>query len=115
MTRPSETDEVRRFCSGRGDGLCNVFAPHATVGLAMLGFGVWTSYQFLLLGLPALLWLVWRRPAVLRRAPLSVLARGYALVRDEAGAVVREDVPEGATAVGVPARILEKGVRVVSL
>jgi 4-amino-4-deoxy-L-arabinose transferase-like glycosyltransferase len=36
----------------------------------VLGFGVWASYQFLLLGAPALVWLAWRRPAVLRRVPL---------------------------------------------
>lgn len=40
----------------------------------VLGFGVWASYQFLLLGLPALAWLVWRRPSVLRSAWLAVPA-----------------------------------------
>lgn len=30
------TDEVRSFCAGRGDGLCNVFVPHATAGVAIL-------------------------------------------------------------------------------
>jgi secondary thiamine-phosphate synthase enzyme len=33
------TDEVRRFCSGRGDGLCHVFVPHATAGLALIETG----------------------------------------------------------------------------
>ena len=33
------TDEVRRFCSGRGDGLLNAFLPHATAGLALLETG----------------------------------------------------------------------------
>ncbi|MFA5885966.1 MAG: YjbQ family protein [Acidimicrobiia bacterium] len=33
------TDEVRRFCGGRGDGLCNVFAPHATAGVAIMETG----------------------------------------------------------------------------
>jgi secondary thiamine-phosphate synthase enzyme len=33
------TDEVLRFCSGRGDGLCSVFAPHATAGLALMETG----------------------------------------------------------------------------
>jgi secondary thiamine-phosphate synthase enzyme len=33
------TDAVRRFCSGRGDGLLNVFAPHATAGLALMETG----------------------------------------------------------------------------
>lgn len=30
------TEEVRRFCAGRGDGLLSVFAPHSTVGLALV-------------------------------------------------------------------------------
>lgn len=30
------TSEVRRFCEGHGDGLLNVFAPHSTVGLALV-------------------------------------------------------------------------------
>ncbi len=33
------TDAVRSFCSGRGDGLCNVFAPHATAGVAVIETG----------------------------------------------------------------------------
>jgi secondary thiamine-phosphate synthase enzyme len=33
------TEEVRRFCAGRGDGLCNVFAPHATAGVAIMETG----------------------------------------------------------------------------
>jgi secondary thiamine-phosphate synthase enzyme len=33
------TDEVRRFCRDRGDGLCNVFAPHATAGVAIIETG----------------------------------------------------------------------------
>ncbi len=33
------TVEVTRFCAGRGDGLVNVFAPHATAGLALLETG----------------------------------------------------------------------------
>lgn len=33
------TDEVGRFCAGRGDGLCSVFAPHATAGLALMELG----------------------------------------------------------------------------
>ena len=33
------TDEVREFCSGRGDGILNVFAPHATAGLALVETG----------------------------------------------------------------------------
>lgn len=33
------TDEVIRFCEGRGDGLLSVFAPHATAGLALMETG----------------------------------------------------------------------------
>jgi secondary thiamine-phosphate synthase enzyme len=33
------TDDVREFCSGNGDGLLNVFVPHATAGLAILELG----------------------------------------------------------------------------
>ena len=33
------TDEVRSFCAGRGDGLCNIFVPHATAGVAIIETG----------------------------------------------------------------------------
>jgi secondary thiamine-phosphate synthase enzyme len=33
------TDPVEDFCRHRGDGLLNVFAPHATAGLALLELG----------------------------------------------------------------------------
>jgi secondary thiamine-phosphate synthase enzyme len=33
------TDEVRSFCAPRGDGLCQVFVPHATAGLAIIETG----------------------------------------------------------------------------
>jgi secondary thiamine-phosphate synthase enzyme len=33
------TDEVESFCSRRGDGLCSVFAPHATAGVALMETG----------------------------------------------------------------------------
>ena len=33
------TDEVRSFCAERGDGLCNVFVPHATAGIALIETG----------------------------------------------------------------------------
>jgi len=33
------TDAVRAFCAGKGDGLCNVFAPHATAGVAVIETG----------------------------------------------------------------------------
>lgn len=37
------TDAVRRFCSGRGDGLCHAFTPHATAGLALIETGSGTE------------------------------------------------------------------------
>ncbi len=33
------TDEVRSFCAGHEDGLCNVFVPHATAGVAIMETG----------------------------------------------------------------------------
>jgi secondary thiamine-phosphate synthase enzyme len=33
------TDSVQTFCMGRGDGLCSVFAPHATAGVALMETG----------------------------------------------------------------------------
>jgi secondary thiamine-phosphate synthase enzyme len=33
------TDEVRSFCRDRSDGLCNVFVPHATAGVAIIETG----------------------------------------------------------------------------
>ena len=33
------TDQASEFCKGRGDGLLNVFAPHATAGLALMEVG----------------------------------------------------------------------------
>jgi secondary thiamine-phosphate synthase enzyme len=33
------TGELVRFCAGRGDGLVNAFAPHATAGLALMEVG----------------------------------------------------------------------------
>lgn len=33
------TDAVRDFCRGQGDGLLNVFVPHATAGVALLETG----------------------------------------------------------------------------
>ena len=33
------TSEVLEFCSGRGDGLCSVFAPHATAGVGLMELG----------------------------------------------------------------------------
>ena len=33
------TDDVEAFCAGRDDGLCSVFAPHATAGVALMETG----------------------------------------------------------------------------
>jgi secondary thiamine-phosphate synthase enzyme len=33
------TAEVSRFCRGQGDGLLNVFVPHATAGVAIMETG----------------------------------------------------------------------------
>jgi len=33
------TSEIDEFCTGRGDGLVNVFAPHATCGVAVIETG----------------------------------------------------------------------------
>ena len=33
------TDQVRSFCRDRNDGLCNVFVPHATAGVAIIETG----------------------------------------------------------------------------
>jgi secondary thiamine-phosphate synthase enzyme len=33
------TDELAAFCAGRGDGLCSVFVPHATAGVALMETG----------------------------------------------------------------------------
>ncbi len=33
------TAEVRSFCAARPDGLCNVFVPHATAGVAIIETG----------------------------------------------------------------------------
>jgi secondary thiamine-phosphate synthase enzyme len=33
------TEKVRRFCAAHQDGLCNVFVPHATAGVAIIETG----------------------------------------------------------------------------
>ena len=33
------TSAVRKFCGPHGDGLCNVFVPHATAGVAVIETG----------------------------------------------------------------------------
>ncbi len=37
------TSAVTDFCGGRGDGLLNVFVPHATAGLAIIEIGSGTE------------------------------------------------------------------------
>jgi secondary thiamine-phosphate synthase enzyme len=37
------TDRVASFVRGRGDGLCNVFVPHATAGVALFETGAGTE------------------------------------------------------------------------
>jgi secondary thiamine-phosphate synthase enzyme len=39
------TDAVRAFCADRGDGLCNVFVPHATAGVAILETGAGSDHD----------------------------------------------------------------------
>jgi secondary thiamine-phosphate synthase enzyme len=33
------SDELEDFCTGLGDGLCSVFCPHATAGVALMETG----------------------------------------------------------------------------
>jgi secondary thiamine-phosphate synthase enzyme len=37
------TDAIRKFCGDVGDGLLNVFVPHATAGLAIFELGAGTE------------------------------------------------------------------------
>ena len=37
------TGQVQLFCEGRGDGLCSVFVPHATAGVALFETGSGTE------------------------------------------------------------------------
>jgi secondary thiamine-phosphate synthase enzyme len=37
------TGDVAQFCRGRGDGLCHVFVPHATAGVALIETGSGTE------------------------------------------------------------------------
>ncbi len=39
------TPDVRRFVSSEGDGLVNVFVPHATAGVAMIETGSGTEHD----------------------------------------------------------------------
>ncbi|MET0900437.1 MAG: secondary thiamine-phosphate synthase enzyme YjbQ [Mycobacterium sp.] len=41
------TDEVRRFCAAHADGLCNIFVPHATAGIAIIETGAGSDDDFL--------------------------------------------------------------------
>jgi secondary thiamine-phosphate synthase enzyme len=40
------TREVEKFCLGKGDGLCSVFAPHATAGVGLMETGAGTEADF---------------------------------------------------------------------
>lgn len=37
------TGDVAQFCRGRGDGVCHVFVPHATAGVALIETGSGTE------------------------------------------------------------------------
>jgi secondary thiamine-phosphate synthase enzyme len=39
------TGAVRAFCTDRGDGLCNVFVPHATAGVAIIETGAGSDHD----------------------------------------------------------------------
>ncbi|WP_099194371.1 secondary thiamine-phosphate synthase enzyme YjbQ [Mycobacterium innocens] len=39
------TDAVRGFCASHGDGLCNVFVPHATAGVAIIETGAGSDHD----------------------------------------------------------------------
>jgi secondary thiamine-phosphate synthase enzyme len=41
------TDRVAEFCRGRGDGIVNVFVPHATCGVAMIETGAGSDHDLL--------------------------------------------------------------------
>ncbi len=41
------TNEVIRFCDDAGDGLVNIFVPHATAGLALIEIGSGTEKDLL--------------------------------------------------------------------
>lgn len=41
------TAEVASFCRGRGDGMVNVFVPHATCGLAIIETGAGSDHDLL--------------------------------------------------------------------
>lgn len=41
------TAQVREFCSTEGDGLCNVFVPHATAGVAVIETGAGSDEDLL--------------------------------------------------------------------
>jgi secondary thiamine-phosphate synthase enzyme len=40
------TEQVRTFCAAKGDGLCNVFVPHATAGVAIIETGAGSDDDF---------------------------------------------------------------------
>jgi secondary thiamine-phosphate synthase enzyme len=46
-TTADRTAEVKAFCAGRGDGLCNVFVPHATAGVAIIETGAGSDHDLI--------------------------------------------------------------------
>ncbi|VEG48416.1 secondary thiamine-phosphate synthase enzyme [Mycolicibacterium chitae] len=40
------TEQVRAFCPDGADGLCNVFVPHATAGVAIIETGAGSDHDF---------------------------------------------------------------------
>ena len=41
------TSAVRDYCAERGDGLCNVFVPHATAGIALIETGSGSDHDLI--------------------------------------------------------------------
>ena len=41
------TSAVADFCRGRGDGLCTVFVPHATAGVAIIEVGAGSDHDLM--------------------------------------------------------------------
>lgn len=41
------THDAEGFCAGQGDGLCNVFVPHATAGIAIIETGAGSDHDFI--------------------------------------------------------------------
>jgi len=39
------TEDVVSYCAARGDGLCHVFVPHATAGVALMELGAGSEHD----------------------------------------------------------------------